>query len=128
MCASTVASQRSWNSAIQLSSSRGLLGSYLGRQKALIEGSPSELKVSRWPGGKVRTMARRAVIRRLGIGERERIRDHPLRLEGEDRLLRFGGHASDPHIAAYCERLDWSRVLTGAMSPAARSAGSLSSI
>ena len=73
-------------------------------------------------------MASRAVIRRLWIGERERIRDHLLRLEGGDRLLRFGGHASDAHIAAYGERLDWSRVLVVGYVPAARSAGSLSSI
>ena len=26
-------------------------------------------------------------------------------------MLRFGGYASAAHIAAYCERLDWSRVL-----------------
>ncbi|HEX6111035.1 MAG TPA: hypothetical protein VFZ10_01930 [Geminicoccaceae bacterium] len=72
----------------------------------------------RLPGDKVRTRASRAVIRRLGIGERERIRDHLLRLEGEDRLLRFGGHASDVHIAAYSERLDLSRLLDAQRKPA----------
>lgn len=72
----------------------------------------------RLPGDKVRTRASRAVIRRLGIGERERIRDHLLRLEGEDRLLRFGGHASDAHIAAYGERLDLSRLLDAQRKPA----------
>ena len=56
-------------------------------------------------------MAARGVIRRLWSGERDKIRDHLLRLDGDDRVLRFGGYASDAHIAAYCARLDWSRVL-----------------
>jgi ribosomal protein S18 acetylase RimI-like enzyme len=56
-------------------------------------------------------MATRGVIRRLWAGERDRVRDHLLRLDGEDRVLRFGGYASDAHITAYCERLDWRRVL-----------------
>jgi ribosomal protein S18 acetylase RimI-like enzyme len=56
-------------------------------------------------------MATRSVIRRLWSGERDQIRDHLLRLDAEDRVLRFGGYASAAHIAAYCERLDWSRVL-----------------
>ena len=56
-------------------------------------------------------MAIRGVIRRLWVGERDKIRDHLLRLVDEDRVLRFGGYASAAHIAAYCERLDWSRVL-----------------
>ena len=57
------------------------------------------------------TTAVRGVIRRLWPGARARIRDHLLRLDREDRVLRFGGHVSDAHIAAYCERLDWSRSL-----------------
>jgi GNAT superfamily N-acetyltransferase len=56
-------------------------------------------------------MATRGVIRRLWAGERDRIRDHLLRLDGEDRLLRFGGYASAARIADYCEGLDWSRAL-----------------
>ena len=56
-------------------------------------------------------MATRSVIRRLGTGERDEIRGHLLRLDHEDRVFRFGGYASAAHIAAYCERLDFSRVL-----------------
>ena len=58
-------------------------------------------------------MAMRGVIRRLWVGERDKIRDHLLRLDEADRVLRFGGYASAAHIAAYCARLDWSRVLVG---------------
>jgi GNAT superfamily N-acetyltransferase len=56
-------------------------------------------------------MAICGLIRRLWVGERDKIRDHLLRLDDEDRALRFGGYASAAHIAAYCARLDWSRVL-----------------
>ena len=56
-------------------------------------------------------MATHGVIRRLWAGERDQVRDHLLRLEREDRQLRFGGYASAAHIAAYCEGLDWSRGL-----------------
>jgi ribosomal protein S18 acetylase RimI-like enzyme len=56
-------------------------------------------------------MATRGVIRRLWAGEREQVRDHLLRLNSDDRMLRFGGYASDAHITAYCEKLDWSPLL-----------------
>jgi GNAT superfamily N-acetyltransferase len=56
-------------------------------------------------------MATRSVSRRLWAGERDQVRDHLLRLDGADRVRRFGGYASAEHIAAYCERLDWSRVV-----------------
>ncbi len=56
-------------------------------------------------------MATRGVIRRLWAGERDQVRDHLLRLDGEDRALRFGGYASTALIAEYCEKLDWSRAL-----------------
>jgi ribosomal protein S18 acetylase RimI-like enzyme len=56
-------------------------------------------------------VATRGVIRRLWAGERDQVRDHLLRLDGEDRVRRFGGYVSAAHIAAYCERLDWSRVV-----------------
>jgi ribosomal protein S18 acetylase RimI-like enzyme len=56
-------------------------------------------------------MPTRGVIRRLLAGERDQIRDHLLRLDREDRRLRFGGYASNAHIAAYCEGLDCSRGL-----------------
>jgi len=56
-------------------------------------------------------VAARGVIRRLWAGERDQIRDHLLRLNPEDRHLRFGGHASALHIAAYCAGLNWSRGL-----------------
>jgi ribosomal protein S18 acetylase RimI-like enzyme len=39
------------------------------------------------------------------------VRDHLLRLERDDRLLRFGGYASVAQITAYCDRLDWNRGL-----------------
>jgi ribosomal protein S18 acetylase RimI-like enzyme len=56
-------------------------------------------------------MATRGVFRRLRSVDCVKIRNHLLRLDHEDRVLRFGGHLSDAHIAAYCERLDWSRAL-----------------
>jgi GNAT superfamily N-acetyltransferase len=56
-------------------------------------------------------MPTRGVIRRLWAGERDLVRDHLLRLDAEDRQLRFGGYASNAHIADYCEGLDWSRGL-----------------
>ena len=56
-------------------------------------------------------MATRGVIRRLWAGERDQVRDHLLRLDAEDRHLRFGGYASAAHIAVYCEALNWSRGL-----------------
>lgn len=56
-------------------------------------------------------MATRGVIRRLWARERDQVRHHLLRLDGEDRALRFGGYASTAHIADYCERLDWARML-----------------
>lgn len=51
------------------------------------------------------------VIRRLWAGERNQVRDHLLRLDGEERHLRFGGYTSTARIAAYCDRLDWRRRL-----------------
>jgi ribosomal protein S18 acetylase RimI-like enzyme len=51
------------------------------------------------------------VIRRLWPGERARLQAHLLRLDREDRILRFGGYASDAQIAAYCKRLDWRHAL-----------------
>jgi GNAT superfamily N-acetyltransferase len=51
------------------------------------------------------------VIRRLWPVERAKLRDHLLRLDWEDRMLRFGGYANAAQIAAYCERLEWSRAL-----------------
>jgi len=56
-------------------------------------------------------MATPGVIRRLWAFERDEVRDHLLRLDPDDRVRRFGGHASAARIAAYCERLDWSRAL-----------------
>ncbi|MGH6916795.1 MAG: hypothetical protein ACREJ0_03725 [Geminicoccaceae bacterium] len=50
-------------------------------------------------------------IRRLWPSERGKVRDHLLRLDRDDRLLRFGGHASAARITAYCARLDWRRGL-----------------
>ena len=51
------------------------------------------------------------VIRRLGTFERDRIRDHLLRLGDEDRHLRFGGHATPERISAHCAGLDLARAV-----------------
>jgi len=53
-------------------------------------------------------------IRRLWSSERAKVRDHLLRLGRDDRLLRFGGHASAASIAAYCDRIDWERAIVTA--------------
>jgi GNAT superfamily N-acetyltransferase len=50
-------------------------------------------------------------IQRLRATERGRVREHLLRLDAEDRQLRFGGHMSTARIAAYCSELDFSRAL-----------------
>ena len=48
-----------------------------------------------------------ATFRRLAPGERGRLLlAHFLRLDPEDRRLRFGGHVSDERLRAYCARLD----------------------
>jgi RimJ/RimL family protein N-acetyltransferase len=67
------------------------------------------------------------VIRRLGKGERDRLLEHLLRLGSEDRHLRFGGHAGDERIRAYCAGLDWSRsvVLGCLVAGELRAAGEL---
>jgi len=51
------------------------------------------------------------VIRRLATFERDRIRDHLLRLGDEDRHLRFGGHATLERIDTHCAGLDLARVV-----------------
>ncbi len=51
------------------------------------------------------------VIRRLRAFERGKIRDHLLRLDGDDRVLRFGGYASRALVEAYCDGLDWGRAI-----------------
>jgi len=51
------------------------------------------------------------VIRRLATFERDRIRDHLLRLEEEDRHLRFGGHATLERVGAHCAGLDLARTV-----------------
>jgi ribosomal protein S18 acetylase RimI-like enzyme len=67
------------------------------------------------------------VIRRLGRGERGRLLEHLLRLGSEDRHLRFGGHAGDECVRAYCAGLDWSRsvVLGCLVAGELRAAGEL---
>jgi RimJ/RimL family protein N-acetyltransferase len=48
-----------------------------------------------------------ASFRRLAAVERERLLPgHFLRLDAEDRRLRFGGHTGEERIRAYCARLD----------------------
>ena len=48
-------------------------------------------------------------IRSLGPSHRERIAQHLLRLEPDDRYLRFGYAASDAQIRRYAEQLDFDR-------------------
>ena len=62
-------------------------------------------------GGGVPSVGERGVIRRLWPFERAKIRDHLLRLDRDDRLLRFGGYVSAAQITAYCDRLDWDLVI-----------------
>jgi hypothetical protein len=50
-------------------------------------------------------------IRRLRAIEQGKVRDHLLRLDSENRLLRFGGYVSDAHIKPYCDGLDWDRAV-----------------
>jgi RimJ/RimL family protein N-acetyltransferase len=46
-------------------------------------------------------------FRRLALSERgSMLPKHFLRLDAEDRRLRFGGHTGEEHIRAYCARLD----------------------
>jgi hypothetical protein len=59
----------------------------------------------------VQTTQAGGAIRRLWPSERGKVRDHLLRLNRDDRLLRFGGYASAARITAYCDGLDWRRGL-----------------
>jgi GNAT superfamily N-acetyltransferase len=53
------------------------------------------------------SFAAAAVFRRLVAGERGRLlAGHFLRLDGEDRRRRFGGHTGEERVRAYCARLD----------------------
>jgi GNAT superfamily N-acetyltransferase len=66
-------------------------------------------------------------IRRLATGEHELLLTHLLRLDAEDRQLRFGGHVTDEGIRAYCAGLDWHRsiVLGGIIDGELRAVGEL---
>lgn len=70
------------------------------------------------------------VVRRLGRGERGLLLEHLLRLDAGDRRLRFGGHASDERVRAYCAGLDRSRsvVLGHLVAGELRAAGELTLI
>ncbi len=48
-------------------------------------------------------------IRSLGANHRERIANHLLQLEPQDRYLRFGYAASEEHIRRYVDSLDFAR-------------------
>lgn len=62
-----------------------------------------------------RINAQAVVFRRLWSSGRDQVCQHLLRLDPEDRHLRFGGAPSDATIEAYVERIDWSRaVIVGA--------------
>ena len=56
-------------------------------------------------------MATPGVIRRLWVFERDKVRDHLLRLDGDDRQRRFGGYVNAAQVGAHCDRRDWSRGL-----------------
>ncbi len=56
-------------------------------------------------------MAAPGIVRRLRAVERDNVREHLLRLDDEDRLLRFAGYLSDAQIDTYCANLDWGRAL-----------------
>jgi GNAT superfamily N-acetyltransferase len=56
-------------------------------------------------------MERSGTLRRLGSRDRDRLRDHLLRLDSEDRQLRFGAHVSPAQVAAHCAALDTGRTL-----------------
>ena len=49
---------------------------------------------------------RAATFRRLAAHERDDLLCHLLRLNAEDRRLRFGGHVGEDHLRAYCRHLD----------------------
>ena len=72
-------------------------------------------------------------FRRLAPGERGRLLpEHFLRLDGEDRRRRFGGHASDERVRAYGARLERhpgdAVVLGGFVAGALRAVGELKPI
>jgi len=73
--------------------------------------SPRRPPIGPQPHRSMAPLATRSVIRSLWAGTRDRVRDHLLRLDAEDRMLRFGGYVSAAQIAAYCEQLDWGRVV-----------------
>lgn len=50
------------------------------------------------------------ILRKLWAWEREQMRAHLLRLDAQDRRLRFGRAASDETIHRYCDRIDWPRT------------------
>lgn len=50
------------------------------------------------------------VVRKLWGWEWERLRGHLLRLDAEDRRMRFGRPVSDGFIHAYCDRNDRQRT------------------
>jgi len=51
------------------------------------------------------------VLRRLWPSEAAAVQAHLLRLDPDDRQLRFGGIVRDTGIAAYVARIDWWRAL-----------------
>ncbi len=71
--------------------------------------------------------APRIVIRHLRPHEREAYRDHLLRLDDEDRRMRFGGTVRDDFIRSYCAGLDWAHliVIVAVIDGVLRAAGEL---
>lgn len=57
--------------------------------------------------GALRAFPAEGSIRRLWPVERRLFTAHLLRLDAEDRLLRFQGYMSDEAVDAYVESLDW---------------------
>lgn len=60
-------------------------------------------------GPHVTARGQAGVFRRVYWFEQEALQQHLLRLDSEDRGLRFGGGMSDQQILDYCERIDWRR-------------------
>jgi len=58
-------------------------------------------------GSELPVLDRLGVFRRIAAVEQNKVYDHLLRLDKEDRLLRFGNPATDQRIRAYCDALDW---------------------
>lgn len=67
--------------------------------------------VANFEDSKLSVLDRLGVFRRIAAVERDKVYDHLLRLDDEDRLLRFGNRRTDQQLRAYCDALDWQHGL-----------------